>query len=193
MNDSHEDPIRPHAYDGIEEYDKRLPNWWLVTLWGAVAYAVGYWFYYHEFDLGKDPAVAVTEEIESARAAAARKAGEMSDEKLWALSQDAAAVAAGKSIYMDPAKCVVCHLPTLQGMVGPNLVDKEWIHGGTPMEVMRIISEGVIAKGMVPWKTQLTTEQIAQVTAFIMSYHKPGDEIIKVQGWTPPIPAAPAQ
>jgi mono/diheme cytochrome c family protein len=61
------------------------------------------------------------------------------------------------------------------------------------MEVMRIISEGVIAKGMVPWKTQLTTEQIAQVTAFIMSHHKPGEEIIKVQGWTPPIPAAPPQ
>ena len=28
-----EDPIRPHVFDGIAEYDKRLPNWWLAILW----------------------------------------------------------------------------------------------------------------------------------------------------------------
>jgi cytochrome c oxidase cbb3-type subunit III len=193
MSNPQEDPLRPHTYDGIQEYDKRLPNWWLASLWGTVIFSLIYWIYYHELDLGKEPAVAVMEEIAAAKSEAAKHGGVVNDEMLWKLSQDAATVAAGKEIFMDPTRCVVCHLPTLQGMIGPNLVDKEWIHGGTPMEVMNIINEGVPAKGMVPWKTQLTQEQIKQVVAFIMSHHKQGEEIVKVAGWViPGAPPAPA-
>lgn len=197
MNSPQEDPLRPHTYDGIQEYDKRLPNWWLVTLWGSVVFAVIYWVYYHELDLAKEPEVVVMEEIAAAKAEASKHSGVVTDDILWKLSQDQAVVAQGKAIFMDPARCVVCHLPTLQGMIGPNLVDKEWIHGGTPMEIINVINEGVPAKGMVPWKTQLSQEQIKQVTAFIMSHHKQGEEIVKVAGWTipgaPPVPApAPA-
>ncbi len=32
-----------HDYDGIREYDNRLPLWWLITLWGAVAFGMIYW------------------------------------------------------------------------------------------------------------------------------------------------------
>lgn len=170
MNKPQEDPIRPHTYDGIQEFDRRMPNWWLVTLWGAVAFSFGYWLYYHEFDFGQDPAIAVQEEIKTAKAEVARAAEVMDDAKLWRLSRDTDAVVAGRNIYMDATKCVICHMPEMQGNgVAPNLADTQWIHGGQPMQVLNVISNGVLEKGMLAWKTQLTPKQIAQVTAFILS------------------------
>ena len=40
--------LREHEYDGIQEYDQKLPNWWLVIFIAAHVFFVGYWFAYYQ-------------------------------------------------------------------------------------------------------------------------------------------------
>jgi cytochrome c oxidase cbb3-type subunit 3 len=77
--------------------------------------------------------------------------------------------------------CVACHAPDGGGAVGPNFCDDYWIHGGKKEDLVRIINEGVLAKGMISWKTILNKEQIDDVADFILS----------LQGTTPANPKEP--
>jgi cytochrome c oxidase cbb3-type subunit 3 len=181
-----EDPLRPHTYDGIQEYDKRLPNWWLWTLWLTVVFSILYWAYYHAYGIGTDSAGKLATQMAENTAQAARAAassGPLDDAALWSRSHDPATVKAGKATF--DTLCASCHKPDMTGLIGPNLVDKEWIHGGLPLEVMKTITDGVLAKGMVAWGPILGREKIIECTAYIMSFHQAGEEIIKVDGWVP--------
>ena len=178
-----QEALRPHSYDGIQEYDKRLPNWWLFTLYGAIAFAFGYWIYYHEAHLGLESGVAVELQMMDNQRQAARNSGVLTDDLLWQMSREEKVVEAGKATFL--ATCASCHLPTLTGLIGPNLVDEYWLHGGTPLEVVHTITEGEISKGMPTWGPVLGKQKITEVTAFIFSYHKQGEPIKQAPPWIP--------
>lgn len=175
--------IRPHTYDGIQEYDKRLPNWWLMTLWGAIFFAVVYWIYYHQFHIGLEPNIAVEIQMMENRRSASLNASVLTDDSLWTLSRDSKIVEAGKTTFLT--NCASCHLPTLTGQIGPNLVDEYWLHGGKPLEVSTTIEKGVLEKGMPTWGPVLGKQKITEVVAFIFSYHKPGESIKQAPPWVP--------
>ena len=80
-------------------------------------------------------------------------------------SQPAPNVAAGQAAY---AACASCHGQNLEGGIGPNLKDAEWIHGGDEASVVKTISEGVAAKGMPAWGPILGPDKVAKVAAFIL-------------------------
>ena len=117
-------------------------------------------------------------------ASAAQKSGVIDDDALWKMSLDPQVIAAGKVTF--DTTCAACHKPDLTGLIGPNLVDREWIHGGHPMEEMKTITEGNLLKGMPAWGPLLGKQKISELTASIFSHHKPGEEIIAVPAWTPP-------
>jgi cytochrome c oxidase cbb3-type subunit 3 len=184
-----EDALRPHSYDGIHEYDKRMPRWWLLTLYGSMAFSAVYWGYYHAYTIGPMPEQALATEMEENAARAARNSGIINDDVLWKMSLESAVIAAGKVTF--DTTCAACHKPDLTGLIGPNLVDTQWIHGGKPMDSIKTIEEGVLAKGMPAWGAMLGKQKINEVTAYIFSHHKTGEEVVVVPGWTPP-GAAPA-
>ena len=98
---------------------------------------------------------------------AAAAARPLNDETLMALSKDEAAVARGKVTFT--AICAACHLQNGEGLVGPNLTDNAWIHGGKPMAMHLVISEGVIAKGMPSWKATLGDAGTKDVIAYVLT------------------------
>lgn len=184
-----DDALRPHSYDGIQEYDKRLPRWWLVTLYGTMVFAILYWAFYHTYGLGDSPAQTLADAMAENARLAARRSGVIDDAALWSMSLDSQTVAAGKTTY--DTTCAACHRPDLKGLIGPNLVDHEWIHGGTPMDAIKTITEGSLLKGMPAWGPLLGKQKIVEVAAYILSHHTRGEEVIIVPGWTPPPPGAP--
>jgi len=184
-----EDPLRPHTYDGIQEYDKRLPNWWLFTLYGAIAFSVVYWAYYHTYGLGISPGEEVQKELADNRKRAELNSGVLTDNLIYDLSQDHTVIAKGKATF--DTTCASCHKPDLTGLIGPNLTDHEWIHGGKPLEAVKTISEGVLTKGMPSWASVLGRQKITEVAAYIFSKHQPGEPIVPVAGWIVPGMAVP--
>lgn len=185
-----DDKFRPHTYDGIQEYDKRLPNWWLYTLYATIVFWVGYWSYYEWFRIGASPTEEVTSEI--ARIEASRlSAAKLDDGSLWQMSRNPEFVEAGRTSYV--ANCAACHLASLRGKaespaaIGPDLTDTGWVYGGKPTEIHDLISKGVLTKGMPAWGPVLGAKKITEVTAYILSKHKEGDSIV-IEKPAPPVP-----
>ena len=156
-----------HAYDGIEEYDNPLPGWWVWIFVATIAFSAGYYVYYQ---LGPGPSIVAEYEAESRAlaeraAATAPRVAVATDEAIAALRRDAAAMAKAKETFAT--RCAPCHGPAGQGLVGPNLTDEFWLHGGRPVEIVKTITDGVPEKGMVPWKDQLSPEDIQALAAWI--------------------------
>ncbi len=173
------DELLDHEYDGIREYDNPLPRWWQWLFYGSIIFAAIYTPYYL---LGYGDTNEARYQAELAAAAAARPAPQTQPGAglpAVVLDMGPEAAAAGGEIFA--ANCAPCHGPLGQGVIGPNLADRYWIHGGTAADIVTVITEGVPEKGMVPWKSVLNPSKIHQVTAFVLS----------LAGTNPPNPKAP--
>lgn len=152
--------------DGIEEFDNHLPNWWLATFYGAVLFAIGYWFYFHVFAAGVLP----PQETRKILADIAAKSGQnvvVTAQQLTDLSKDSARVAEGKQVFTST--CVACHGPAGGGIVGPNLTDEYWLHGGAPDQIYQTVRDGVPVKGMPSWGPQLGADRVQSVVAYVLT------------------------
>ncbi len=168
-----EDPDKDrviHEYDGIQEYDNRLPNWWLYTLFGSIIFAGGYWLHYESFKVGPSPKVAYDKEMAAINAAEAEKVkamGAVTEEGLRTLAKDAITVADGKATFEQV--CFTCHLANGGGNIGPNLTDGSWLHGGSPEKIYLSIRDGWPEKGMLAWGPQLGEQKVRALAAFVLT------------------------
>ncbi len=170
-----------HEYDGIVELDNKVPPWFSGLFYATIIFAAYYMLHYHVFGTGKLMYEEYEEEMRRADILRAElvRTGALIDEKSVELLTDEAALMAGKAIY--DANCVACHGSQGEGLVGPNLTDGYWVHGGGISNVFRITRDGVPAKGMIAWKTQLNPRQIQEVSSYVISLERTN----------PPNPKAP--
>lgn len=169
--------LMEHEYDGIQEFDQRLPNWWLFTFYGAILFAVGYWFMKFQTNPYDNDITRLYAEMEVVREQQQEALLKMlDDDVLWELSRDESFVAKGRETFM--ATCSACHGYDLKGGIGFNLVDDEWVHGGKPTEIFTTVQKGAFNPDGTPtamqaWESILGSGKIAEVVAFILSHHEP--------------------
>jgi cytochrome c oxidase cbb3-type subunit 3 len=80
-------------------------------------------------------------------------------------------LASGEEVFT--VNCVACHKADMTGLIGPNLIDAEWIHGGELSDITRTVTVGVPEKGMVPWGPVLGEEKIRDVSAYVYKKSRP--------------------
>jgi cytochrome c oxidase cbb3-type subunit 3 len=164
------DPKNPllldHEYDGIQELDNNLPRWWVWLFYITIIFAAIYMVYYHVARVGDLQAAEYTKEMKAGDALKSAAMGKF-ESSLAALqpAKDAAVLDQGKITYNK--FCAPCHRVDGGGLVGPNLTDDYWIHGSTYADSVKVIWDGVPAKGMITWKTVLKPDEIQAVASYI--------------------------
>lgn len=171
--------IKDHDYDGIRELDNDLPPWWKWLFYITIIFSVVYvirLFVFRSDDLIQEREY----EIEMAEVASTTPEQTATAAFEVVLLEDEASMASGKETW--DKICAVCHLVDGGGLVGPNMTDNYWIHGNTVEDLYRIVETGVIEKGMIPYKDQLSEQKRLEVVSFIL---------VKLVGSTPATPKEP--
>jgi cytochrome c oxidase cbb3-type subunit III len=168
-------------YDGIKELDNRVPPWFNYLFYGTILFSVYYLLDYHVFETSPLQEAEYALEMEAAKIHREQlaKSGAFITEETVTFVVDTEVLNKGKLLY--DTHCVACHAADGGGLVGPNLTDEYWIHGGSINDVFRTIKYGVPAKGMIPWQQQLDPVQIQALSSYVLT----------LQGTNPSNPKGP--
>ena len=177
------DKLLDHDSDGIREYDNPFPEWFMWLLYGTIVFAIFYIFYYG-FNYGSSIQSGYQAELLTDYKAiqdyyVANPVVPPTTSELLAAAVDEKALALGKDQFIKT--CAACHGDQAQGLIGPNLTDPFWIHGGEVAQIWTTITKGVPAKGMPSWGRAFKPEVITGLTAYVRS----------IQGTNPPNARAP--
>jgi cytochrome c oxidase cbb3-type subunit III len=164
--------LREHEFDGIQEYDQKLPNWWLFTFYGAIVWFVVHWVLYYHTSVFQDAHQEVKDKIvavQQTKAAEVEKmVASLNDSKFvheWAANPERVTV--GEATFLT--HCTPCHGVDLSATIttatgktplpGLPLNDHQWKFGATdkdgkvvltpdgkvaasPMRIFKLINEG---------------------------------------------------
>lgn len=173
------DRLLDHSYDGIQEYDNPMPRWWVICFVATILFAIVYGFNIGGLGIGQGRIADYEKDMAAFRLAYPLGSADVDPAVLMALVNDPAKVALGKAIFAK--NCSPCHAVDGGGVIGPNLTDDYWIHGGRIEQIHATIFNGVLAKGMPPWGKLLKPDDVNEVAAYVWSLH----------GTTPAKPKAP--
>lgn len=172
-----------HELDGIREYDNPMPGWLMAIWWGSLVFSAAYLIFYAlSFGEGTMEAEYRGEtQAASAQIQAYFDANPLvppSPADLLAGAANPAVLDLGAARFTR--SCAPCHGEGGGGLIGPNLTDDRWLHGGTVEQVFQSVAKGWPAKGMPPWGRAMKPDELAAVVSYVRS----------LQGTTPPNPKA---
>ncbi|MDP3197628.1 cytochrome-c oxidase, cbb3-type subunit III [Tabrizicola sp.] len=146
-----------HSWDGIEEYNNPLPRWWVWVFYATIVWGIGYTIAYPAWPLitqatpgllGASTRADVAVEIGAVDAANAAIKEKLVAADLTAIGADpelaAYAERAGAAVFRT--NCTTCHGSGAAGFEGkgyPNLLDDDWLWGGTMEDIHLTITHGI--------------------------------------------------
>ena len=157
-NQRHDKPTTGHSWDGIEEFDNPLPRWWLWIFYATIIWSVVYWVLYPAWPLvrgatagvlGYSSRADVDAEISAVDQANQVWYNQLMDTNLDDVASNAElqrfAVNAGAAVFR--AQCSQCHGAGANGLRPgsgfPNLLDDEWMWGGTMDDIVQTVTYGI--------------------------------------------------
>lgn len=161
MSDNDLQPNDPtttgHEWDGIKEFDNPLPRWWLWTFYATIVWGIAYTIAYPAWPLinGTTPGLLeyssradVAADIQKYRDDNAAVDAKIASVELSEIAGDTElanyALNGGRAVYKT--WCVQCHGEGADGFVGyPNLIDDDWLWGGSIEAIHQTISHGIRA------------------------------------------------
>ncbi len=144
-----------HSWDGIEEWNNPLPRWWVWTFYATIVWAIGYTIAYPAWPLvsqatpgllGFSTRANVQADIDRVTAQNAALTERLEGIELASLADDPdlAGFAVNKGAAIFRSHCSQCHGSGAAGAVGyPNLLDDDWLWGGTLDEIAYTITHGI--------------------------------------------------
>jgi len=158
-----------HDYDGIQELNHPLPNWWNMIFLVCCIQGIGYWAYYSfmggptlkdEFNRDHAHIVAMQEEFKRQNSAF----------KQEYYDQMVASDGLNKGAEVYELNCLPCHAENGRGDIGPNLTDKHWlIAKGTPETLYQVVFNGSEENGMPAWSELISQDEIYQAVIYVNS------------------------
>lgn len=146
-----------HQWDGIEEYNNPLPRWWVYVFYATIVWSLGYMVAYPAWPLitaatpgllGASTRADVEVEIARFDTANAEIKAKLIAADLNAIGADADlanfAERAGAAVFRT--NCSTCHGSGAAGFEGkgyPNLLDDDWLWGGTMEDIHLTITHGI--------------------------------------------------
>jgi cytochrome c oxidase cbb3-type subunit 3 len=144
-----------HSWDGIEELNNPLPRWWLMVFYASIIWAIAYSIAMPAWPgiksatagmLGWSTRAEVAKDIASFEEMNAGVNAELASADVTTIDVNSDlhnyGVNMGAAVFR--ANCSQCHGSGAAGNVGyPNLLDNDWLWGGTIDEVAYTIQHGV--------------------------------------------------
>jgi len=146
-----------HSWDGIEELNNPLPRWWVWVFYATIVWGIGYTIAYPAWPLitratpgllGASTRADVAAEIAAVDAANAAIKAKLVAADLNAIGADPElatfAENAGAAVFRT--NCATCHGSGAAGFEGkgyPNLLDDDWLWGGTMEDIHLTITHGI--------------------------------------------------
>lgn len=167
-DDEYPDILLDHNYDGIREYDNPMPGWWKWTFVATVVWSVIYVFgillgYVSDYE---EDLAAGQAEIQARKAEHQEATPEVDTALLEEVRANEDALATGEAIFKTA--CATCHGKQGEGLIGPNLTDKYWVHDGSLMGIYQVVDQGVPDKGMPPkGGAAISHDEMLAVVAYV--------------------------